>query len=96
MASEVGGRGPELTKPLMEEIQSLDQRGKKKRREALVKRGMTVSAGAFFQPWLGRARFVSTGYPVASVSPLRSQHRDHRAAEGAEERARRRRLCGCR
>lgn len=43
MTSEVGGRGPELTKPLLEEIQSLDQRGKKKGREAPVKRGMTHS-----------------------------------------------------
>lgn len=82
MNNEVGGRGPKLTKPLLKEIQSLDHRDKKKEQEARVKRGMihTVCAGDFFELWLGRARFVSTRYLVASV--LRSQQR--------------RRLFGCR
>lgn len=68
MNSEVGGRGSELTKPLLEEIQTLDHRDKKKGREAPVKRGMTtVSAGGFFEPWLGRTRFVNTQYPVSGL-----------------------------
>lgn len=44
-----------------------------------------MSAGGFFKLWLGCARFVSTQYSVASVIPLRGQHRDHRASEGTEE-----------
>lgn len=40
-----------------------------------------MSARGFLVPWLGRARFVSTRHPVASVIPLRSQHRDRRVAE---------------
>lgn len=42
MTREMGGRGPELTQPLLEGIQSPDQRGKKKGREAPVKRRKTM------------------------------------------------------